>query len=125
MALNAINALVLWNFFPMHMRGAERTFTDTMHGLLAIDPFLLAASVLAAIAFRGRFRVYTIATMVFTTLLIFASVSSIRAFMAHQPTPWMGAAERAGQYATNLWYAVFATFLLGDHYWKPETHSAR
>src|SRR5687767_4459265 len=23
MALNAINALVLWNFFPMHMRGSQ------------------------------------------------------------------------------------------------------
>ena len=24
---NAVNDLVLWNFFPMHMRGAEATFT--------------------------------------------------------------------------------------------------
>jgi MFS family permease len=31
MALNALDALVLWNFFPMHMRGEAPTFTDTMH----------------------------------------------------------------------------------------------
>src|SRR5690348_16794488 len=33
MALNTLDALVLWNFFPMHMRGTQPTFTDTMHGL--------------------------------------------------------------------------------------------
>jgi len=114
MALNTIDALILWNFFPMHMRGVQQTFTDTMHGLLAIDPFLLAAMVLAAIAFRGRFRVYTVATIVFTTTLMIMSVSLITAFIANQPTPWMGAMERAGQYATNLWYAVFATVLIGQ-----------
>ena len=113
MALNFIDALVLWNFFPMHMRGAERTFTDTMHGLLAIDPFLLVAMVLAAIAWRGWFRTYTILTMSFSTALTMAAIWSIRAFMANEPTPWMGVLERTGQYATNVWYAVFATMLLG------------
>ncbi len=112
MALNAVDALILWNAFPMHMRGEERTFTDTMHGLLAIDPFLLAAIVLAAIAFSGRFRTYTIATIVFTLLLVAYGVSFIPEVIANEPTPWMGASERAGQYATNLWYAVFALFLL-------------
>jgi hypothetical protein len=113
MALNCIDALVLWNFFPMHMRGAERTFTDTMHGLLAIDPFLLAAVVLAAIAWRGWFRTYTLLNLSFTTALAVTAIWSIRAFMANEPTPWMGASERAGQYATNIWYAVFANMLLG------------
>ena len=36
---SALVALVLWNF-PMHMRGAERTFTDTMHLILASNPFV-------------------------------------------------------------------------------------
>ena len=112
MALNAIDALTLWNFFPMHMRGEPRTFTDTMHGLLAIDPFLLAAVVLAAIAWPGWFRRYTIATVSFSTALALTAIWSVMAFMANQPTPWMGAAERAGQYATNAWYAVFAIMLL-------------
>src|SRR5689334_2373489 len=34
-AAGALEALVLWNFFPMHMRGAVRTATDTMHLILA------------------------------------------------------------------------------------------
>jgi uncharacterized membrane protein len=31
---NAIDSLILWNFFPMHMRGIQPTFTDTMHAFL-------------------------------------------------------------------------------------------
>jgi hypothetical protein len=111
MALNTLDALVLWNFFPMHMRGVEPTFTDMMHGALAIDPFLLAAVVLGAVAFRGRFRVYTIATIVFTSVLAFSGFSYVSAVVANEPTPWMGAIERAAQYATNLWYAVLAVML--------------
>jgi hypothetical protein len=112
MALNTIDALVLWNVFPMHMRGVEQTFTDTMHGLLAIDPFLLVTVILGAVVFRGGFRTYTGTTLIFTTLLAIISMSHIRAFVANEPTPWMGATERASQYATNLWYAVLAVMLL-------------
>src|SRR6185503_12373069 len=112
MALNAMDALLLWNFFPMHMRGVEPTFTDMMHGALAIDPFLLTAVVLGAVAFRGRFRVYTITTIVVTSMLAIWSMSYVPAVIANQPTPGMGALERAAQYATNLWYAVFAVLLL-------------
>jgi hypothetical protein len=112
MALNAIDALTLWNFFPMHMRGVERTLTDTMHGLLAIDPFLLAAMILAAIAWPGWFRRYTIGSLTFSTLLVIIGIRSIAAFMANEPTPWMGASERAGQYATNVWYGVMAVMLM-------------
>jgi hypothetical protein len=112
MALNAVNALALWNFFPMHMRGVEPAFTDMMHGLLAIDPFLLIAIILAAIAFPGRFRAYTITTIVVSTALALTAVKFVPAVIANEPTPWMGAAERAGQYLTNLWYAVFAVMLM-------------
>ena len=114
MALNALDALVLWNFFPMHMRGSQPTFTDTMHGLLAVDPFLLTAVVLGAVAFGGAFRVYTVATIVFTSVLAITGFSYATAVFANEPTPWMGATERAAQYATNLWYAVFAVVLLRE-----------
>ena len=112
MALNAADALVLWNVFPMHMRGSPPTFTDTMHGLLAIDPFLLAAVVLGAVAFRGWFRAYTVTTIVVTSALAVLGFSYVTAVIANEPTPWMGATERASQYATNLWYAVLAVMLL-------------
>jgi hypothetical protein len=112
MALNTIDALLLWNFFPMHMRGLQPTFTDKMHGALAIDPFLLATVVLGAIAFAGWFRVYTITTIVVTSVLAIIGFSYVSAVIANQPTPWMGAVERASQYTMNLWYAVLAVVLL-------------
>ena len=112
MALNTIDALILWNVFPMHMRGSQPTVTDTMHGLLAIDPFLLIAVILGAVAIRGWFRAYTITTIAFTSALAVFSLSYVPAVIANQPTPWMGATERASQYATNLWYAVLAVLLL-------------
>jgi hypothetical protein len=115
MALNAIDALLLWNFFPMHMRGEQPTFTDMMHGALAIDPFLLAAVVLGAVAFPGRFRIYTIATILFTSVLALLGFSYVSAVVANEPTPWMGASERAAQYATNIWYAMLAVMLLRQH----------
>lgn len=114
LALNAIDALVLWNFFPMHMRGVTPTFTDTMHGALAIDPFVLVLNVLAAIALRGWFRVYTIATVVCTTVLALTAIRFVPLFLANEPTPWMGASERAGQYAMNLWYAVLAVHMMRE-----------
>lgn len=123
MALNMIDALILWNVFPMHMRGQQPTFTDTMHGLLAIDPFLLAAVILGAIAFRGWFRVYTVATIGFTTVLAIISLSFVSAIIANQPTPWMGATERAAQYATNLWYAVLAVVLLRKQRLAPQAQN--
>jgi hypothetical membrane protein len=38
---NALDALALWNLFPMHMRGVAPSVTDTMHAILAINPFVL------------------------------------------------------------------------------------
>ena len=112
MALNTVDALILWNVFPMHMRGEPTTFTDTMHALLAINPFVLATVILGAMAFPGRFRRYTLATIVFTSVLAIYSLSYVSAIVDNQPTPWMGGTERAAQYATNLWYAVLAVLLL-------------
>jgi hypothetical protein len=95
----------------MHMRGQQPTFTDMMHGMLAIDPFLLAAVVLGAVAFRGWFRTYTVTTIVFTSVLAVMGFSYVSAVIANQATPWMGAIERASQYAMNVWYAVLAVVL--------------
>ena len=112
MALNTVDALVLWNVFPMHMRGAPFTFTDTMHGLLAINLFVLATMVFCAVAARGGFRVYTVTTVALTLGLAVIALPNLTAYTANQPTPWMGATERVSQYAANLWYCVLAVVLL-------------
>src|SRR6478736_2159051 len=37
-AANAVNSAVLWNVFPLHMRGGVPTATGTMHLVLAVNP---------------------------------------------------------------------------------------
>ena len=55
---------------------------------------------------------YTIASIVVTSALAVISIQYVSAVIANEATPWMGATERASQYATNLWYAVLAVMLL-------------
>jgi hypothetical protein len=79
-----------------------------------MDPFLTAAIVLGAVAYRGPFRIYTVGTILATSALAVMGFSHVAAVIANQPTPWMGAVERAAQYATNLWYAMFSLMLLRE-----------
>ena len=110
--LNAVDSLMLWNFFPMHMRGTALTLTDTMHAILAINPFVLATIALAIFAFRGWFRYYSIA--IFVVVLLSATVSFlyVPAVAANQASPGFGLAERVAQYAHQSWHAVLAVLLL-------------
>jgi len=111
---NAINGLTLWNFFPMHMRGAEATFTDTMHLALAGVGviFVLLALVFGAAAFRNWFRPYSA-----VAILILLVPSGIVAFFyapqvaANLPTPWGGLAERISTYGWDLWVVLLAIAL--------------
>ena len=111
---SALVGLALWNLFPMHMRGAERSFTDTMHLVLATNPFVLASLVLAIAAFRGPFRRYSAATAVLMLVPAVAAFSQARALDLNQPTPWLGAAERLAQYGYEAWQVVLAFVLLNE-----------
>lgn len=109
---NAINSLILWNFFPMHMRGVTPTFTDTMHIILAINPFILISIVLGCVIFKNWFRFYSIGTLLLLFILAFISFSYTPLLIANQPTPWLGFTERIAQYSHLLWYLVLAMLLL-------------
>lgn len=111
---NAVTSLVLWNFFPMHMRGAEMTFTDTMHVILAINPFVPLTVVLGIVAFRNWFRFYSIGTILMMIVLSILGFMYVNEFAAQQPTQWVGLYERISQYGTMLWVAVLAIVLLHD-----------
>ena len=109
---NAVNSLVLWNFFPMHMHGADLTVTDTMHGILAINPFVLLTVVLGVAAFRNWFRFYSIGTILLLLVPAILGFMYLPQFVANQPTPWLGLTERISQYGNLLWQAVLAIVLL-------------
>jgi len=109
---SAVVGLLIWNVFPMHMRGAERTFTDTMHLVLATNPFVLLSLILAIAAFRGGLRVYSAATAIIMLVPAIAAFSYARALDLNQPTPWLGATERLAQYGYETWQVVLAMVLL-------------
>jgi hypothetical membrane protein len=106
--------------FPMHMRGDEKTFTDTMHVVIygLIDPPLLMLSIgLGAFAFKGKkrwFRLYSIGTLV--TFLAVGTLTGLSAVQieAQQATPWLGVTERILVHGSMLWIAVLAIVLLRE-----------
>ncbi|AIF82963.1 hypothetical protein NTE_00887 [Candidatus Nitrososphaera evergladensis SR1] len=81
---NAVNGLVLWNFFPLHMRGAEMTFTDTMHVILAAMGGIFGSLAIGfgAVTFGKRFLFYSVAAVVMLfapTILAFSFVPQVAA----------------------------------------------
>jgi hypothetical protein len=112
---NAIDALVLWNFFPMHMRGVEPTSTDTMHAALAINPFVLLSIASGVAAFKGWFRWYSVGTIALILALAPLAFIYVPNVIANQPTPLGGIAERLPQYGHQLWHAILAAILWRRH----------
>jgi hypothetical membrane protein len=109
---SALVGLLLWNFFPMHMPGEERGLTDTMHLVLATNPFVLLSLAAGVAALAGCFHWYTVATIFL--LLIPAAVAFRYApdVQANRPTPGLGLAERTVQYAYALWQIALAVVVL-------------
>ena len=109
---NAVNSLILWNFFPMHMRGIQPSFTDTMHGILAINPLVLVSIILGAVYFKNWFRYYSIATILLLIVMVAFAVPKALLVYENRPTPGLGIMERASQYGHQLWHAILAILLL-------------
>jgi hypothetical protein len=105
--------LVTTPFFPMHLRGAEGTLTDTMHIILTsvIVLFILLAIGFGATAFGKRFRLYSIGTILI--LLVFGALAGLDGprLAAQQPTPWLGVTERINIGGFLLWDVVLAIAL--------------
>lgn len=109
---SAANALVLWNFFPMHMRREARSFTDTMHLVLATNPFVLGAVAASIVAFRGSFRSLSIAVLAAVLGLALFGFHYAPAMAMGQPTPGLGLSERAAQYIYQMWQIALAVILI-------------
>lgn len=120
---SALVGMVLWNFFPMHMRGAEPSFTDIMHLILATNPFVLLSIAFGVAAFRGRFRLYTAATILILLLSAVFAFQYAPELQANRPTPGLGLGERLAQYAYELWQAALAIVLLREQ--NSEAHRSK
>jgi hypothetical membrane protein len=106
----------MWaTLFPMHLRGAEMTFTDTMHWAIAgvVVLLILLTITLGAIVYRRWFRLYSIGTFVALLVVgmwsIFVGGAQIA---AEQPTPFFGLTERITVYGYLAWVAMLAIVLL-------------
>lgn len=101
-------------FTPMHMRGVQLSFADTMH--IAVTMLLVLLMLLfigfGAASRPGWFRAYSIGTIVL--LVIFGSLAGAQGkrIAADLPTPWLGLEERVNIYASMVWVVVFALRLL-------------
>jgi CubicO group peptidase (beta-lactamase class C family) len=109
---------LLWPFAPMHLRDAlaagGSTLSDTLHIALASVTVLLMLLAIGfgAAAFGGRFRTYSLATLV--TLLTFGVLTFFDAprVAANLPTPWIGIWERINVGVFLLWVVALAIVLL-------------
>ena len=100
--------------FPMHLRGTEKTITDTMHIIITCVIVLL---ILLSIGFGSvtdgkPFLIYSIATIVVLLLFgIFAGMDGPRVDV-QLPTPLLGIKERINIYTFLLWVMFLAIILL-------------
>lgn len=108
---------LLWPFAPMHQRdvlaAGGGTLGDTLHQLLAAVTVLLMflAIGFGASAFDGRFRLYSVATIV--VLLVFGGLTFLEAphLQMNLPTPWIGLWERINISVFLLWIVMLAAML--------------
>jgi len=103
---------------PMHQRevlaAGGGTLTDTMHIIFAMVTVLLMLFAIGfgAAAFRKRFRLYSIATIVI--LVAFGVLTGLDGprISADLPTPWVGLWERINIGVFMVWVMVLAIVLL-------------
>jgi hypothetical protein len=109
---SGVVGLALWNFFPMHMRGEARTFTDTMHLILSSNPFVWATLVIGAVAFRNWFRWASIGTIIVVVAPGIFAFHYAAALHLGRPTPGLGLTERTAQYVYQAWQIALALLLI-------------
>jgi hypothetical protein len=105
--------LVLHPFFPMTARGVGTTFTETMHqSLTSVWSMMVSVAILlAAIAYRGWFRVYSIATLLVLIVFGYLAMAAMAGF-PYSPTPLAGVFERVSAYTFMAWMVVLAVTVM-------------
>lgn len=108
---------IAWMPFPIHMRGEQTTFTDTMHNTFAgvQTLFILTSLGLGTIAYGKKwFGYYSLATLV--TLLAVGSLSFMIAghLVPQEIGNWFGIFERITVHGYMLWVIILAIVLLRE-----------
>jgi len=100
-------------FWAMSSRGMATGFNDTMHMTLSMvfGVIVMAQIVLSAVAYRGWFRLYALATVVVVAVFGIASGMAMQG-IDQNDTPWAGAFERINAYAYFAWLVVLAVMVV-------------
>jgi hypothetical protein len=115
--LEVVNFIVVGltthTIWAMSSRGMATGFNDTMHIALSTVFGILVATMMAlsAIAYRGWFRVYALATMAVVIGFGMASGAAMGG-IEQNDTPWAGAFERINAYAYFAWLVVLAVTVI-------------
>ncbi|MGE5243567.1 MAG: DUF998 domain-containing protein [Betaproteobacteria bacterium] len=99
--------------WAMSSRGMDTGFNDTMHIALSavFSLFVVAAITLSAVAYRGWFRLYALATITVIVGFGMAASFAIRGIQQNN-TPWVGGFERINAYAYFAWLVVLAVVVM-------------
>ena len=99
-------------FWAMSSRGTVTGFNDTMHITLSIvfTVIVIATMILSAVAYRGWFRLYAVATLVVVIAFGAAAGFAIRGIEQNE-TAWAGGLERINAYAYFAWLIVLAVMV--------------
>jgi hypothetical protein len=101
-------------FFPMNIRGAEMTISDTMHIIFySIIPLVILLIIGFGATAGGKwFRLCSIGTILI--LILFGALTGMASpqIGAGLPTPWLGIFERINVYGYILWVIALASILL-------------
>lgn len=105
---------MLWPFFPMHPRGTQTGSSDLGHLVLGGGSSLIIIGfiVSGAFALGGRFRAWSLATVLVYVATLIATFGYVSRVAAGAPTPGLGLVERVMIYSYLLWIAGLAAALL-------------
>jgi hypothetical protein len=110
---HAVLALVSF-FFPMNLREAEKTISDTMHAIIyTLIPLVILFIIWFGSNASGKwFRIYSIGTIFI--LILFGALTGMASprIAAGLPTPWVGIYERINVYGYMVWVILLAIILL-------------
>ena len=95
--------------WAMSSRGMEAGFNDTMHIALSatFSLFVVAAIAVSAVAYRGWFRLFAVATIPVIVGFGIAASFAIRGIQQNN-TAWAGGFERINAYVYFAWLVVLA-----------------
>jgi hypothetical protein len=112
----AIVGLITPTFFPMHIRGMEKTISDTMHIILTFVEvlFIFFSIGFGATLHNKWFRIYSFGMI--PILLLFGILAGADGsnVAAQLPTPWLGIKERINIFGYLLWIIVLAILQLRE-----------